>query len=381
MATIRVLQVFNNMGRGGAESMIMNYYRNMDRNKIQFDFLVHRKERADFDEEIETLGGVIYHIQPINPLFPKNYYKELRAFLKNHNYYKIIHSHLNTFSYFPLKIAEEFNIPTRIAHAHIAMDPITLGNTFKSIPNILEALKKIVKQQVKKKIHNHTTHYFSCSNKAGKWLFGRQIDFFIMNNAIDAMSFIYNPQKAKDLKKDLKLNNQIVLGHVGRFTHQKNHEYLLKIFAEVIKQNKQYTLILIGDGPLQNKIKEQAKNLGVSKHIQFLGVCTNIPELLQVLDVFVFPSFYEGLPVTLVEAQAAGLKILASDTIASEVKLTNDLQFLSINNSPKLWADTIIKLDFIKKVNNFQQIVDGNYDIISNTKEIEKFYHQQIKKS
>ena len=145
MTPIRVLQVFTTMGRGGAESMIMNYYRNIDRTKVQFDFLVHRQERAAFDDEIEQMGGVIYRMPAINPINPKKYYKTLRTFFKTHNTYRIVHSHLNTFSTFTLKIAEEFKIPTRIAHAHIAMDPITLKNTLKSIPNTIEALKKVVK--------------------------------------------------------------------------------------------------------------------------------------------------------------------------------------------------------------------------------------------
>jgi len=377
MTPVRVLQIFTTMGRGGAESMIMNYYRTIDRRKIQFDFLVHRKERAAFDDEIEAMGGKIYRLSSINPLLPKKYYQELRQFFKRHNNYKIVHSHLNTFSCFPLKIAKEYHIPTRIAHAHIAMDPISLRSTFKSVPNILEATKKTIKLIVKKNIHKHATHYFSCGIKAGKWLFGEHIKFQVMNNAIDSKAFAYDPEKAKTLKKEFQLEGQIVLGHIGRFTHQKNHEYLIKVFAEILKSDKQYALVLIGDGPLQQQIKKQAKQLGITKNIHFLGLQTNIPKLLQLLDVFIFPSYYEGLPVTLIEAQAAGLKIFASNTISTEVQLTKDIQFLPITNVPKTWADAIVKLGAIKKATNLQQIVNGNYDIISNTQKIQKFYLQQ----
>ena len=378
MAVVRVLQIFTTMGRGGAESMIMNYYRQLDRTKIQFDFLVHRAEKAAFEEEIESLGGKIYRIQPINPLFPKNYYNELRTFFKAHAEYNIIHSHLNTFSCFPLKIAEEFKLETRIAHAHIAMDPISLSNTFSSVDNLLEAIKKGIKLRVKKKIHRYTTHYFSCGEKAGKWLFGETTDVQIMNNAIDANSFIYNEHKAKVLRKEFHLENKVILGHIGRFTHQKNHEYLLKVFAELRTKNNQYVLALIGDGPLQEKIKAEAKKLGISDAVHFLGLRTNIPDIIQMIDIFVFPSFYEGLPVTLVEAQAAGLQIIDSDTITKEVQLTPDIQFASIAEAPELWAQKIIALGKITKKNNFKAIEAANYDIISNTKEIEKFYLNQI---
>ncbi|WP_047414401.1 glycosyltransferase family 1 protein [Cellulophaga sp. Hel_I_12] len=378
MAVVRVLQVFTTMGRGGAESMIMNYYRQLDRTKVQFDFLVHRAEKAAFEEEIERLGGKIYRLHPINPLFPKSYYAELRTFFKEHAEYRIIHSHLNTFSSFPLKIAEEFKIATRIAHAHIAMDPVSLSNTFKSVGNLLEAIKKGIKLLVKKKIHRYATHYFSCGEKAGQWLFSDTTAFYVMNNAIDARSFIYDEQKAQSLRKEFQLENKIVLGHIGRFTHQKNHEYLLKIFAELNKKNEPYVLALIGDGPLQSKIKEEAKKLGISDRVHFLGLRTDIPNIVQMLDVFVFPSFYEGLPVTLIEAQAAGLQIIASDTITKEVQLTPDIQFASIAEAPEVWANKIIALGKNIKKNNFEAIVAGNYDIISNTKEIQKFYLNQI---
>lgn len=377
MKVIRVLQIFTNMGRGGAESMIMNYYRHIDRTKVQFDFLVHRTERAAFDDEIETLGGKIYKIKPINPFFPKAYYKALRTFFKTHPEYKIVHSHINTFSTFPLKIAKEFKIPTRIAHAHIAMDPFSIVDSIKSFPELKEALKKIIKQQLKKKIHKHTTHYFACGNKAGKWLFGENTYFYVMNNAINTKTFCYNPKTENKLKNKFHLQNKVILGHVGRFTHQKNHDYVIHIFSKLLEKSKNYVLVLIGDGPLLSKIKESAKKLGVQEQVYFLGLQTNVHELLQMIDIFVFPSFYEGLPVTLIEAQAAGLKVLASNTITTEVQLTNDIKFLSINVPPLQWANMIIALGTIHKTNNFDKIVNGNYDIISNTSEIQEFYIKQ----
>jgi glycosyltransferase involved in cell wall biosynthesis len=377
MTAIRILQVFTIMNRGGAESMIMNYYRKIDRDKIQFDFLVHRKNIAAFDSEIESLGGKIYRLDPINPLFPKKYYKSLRNFFKEHNEYSVIHSHLNTFSCFPLKIAREFNIPCRIAHAHIAIDKVNLITFLRQKENLKEIFKKIIKFQLKKKVKKDATHYFSCGKKAGKWLFGANTGFKMMNNAIDTQVFQYNQFIAAEYKEKFNLNDSLVIGHVGRFTSQKNHAYLLHIFAELLKKKPDSNLVLIGDGPLKSVIEKEAKNLSINKRVHFMGVRADIPELYQMLDIFVFPSFYEGLPVTLIEAQAAGLKILTSDTITKEVHLTNDIEFLSIDQPVEVWANKIADMPSFQKRNNREQIISANYDIISNTKKIQEFYIEQ----
>ncbi len=377
MAIIRILQVFTVMDRGGSESMIMNYYRNIDRNKIQFDFLVHRKKDAAFDEEIRNLGGKIYRMDAINPLFPHKYYKKLRVFFDEHPEYKIVHSHLNAFSSFPLKIAKEFNIPCRIAHAHIAIDNVSLKTILMYNESIKETAKKALKNQLKKRIHKDATHFFSCGEKAGKWLFGKKKPFLTMNNAIDSKKFSYNELVSIEYKKEFALENELVIGHVGRFTNQKNHTFLLQIFASLLKKKPNSTLVLIGGGPLKQKIKQEANHLGISHKVMFLGVRTDIPKLFQMLDVFVFPSFYEGLPVTLIEAQAAGVKIFASNAITEEVCLTDDIVFLSISNSADYWSEKILKIPSFKKNDNVEQIVRGEYDIVKNSIEIEKFYFKQ----
>lgn len=381
MAAIRVLQIFTVMDRGGAESMIMNYYRAMDRSKIQFDFLVHRSTQGAFDEEIKQLGGTIYKMPPINPLKPKTYYNRLRQFFKEHAPYAIVHSHLNTFSCFPLKIAEECSIPCRIAHAHIAIEPLKLSDFLPHNEGVKESLKKIIKLQLKKRIHQHATHFFSCGEKAGLWLFGHQTKFTIINNAIDAQRFALNETIRKSYQEDFNIKNQLVIGHVGRFSSQKNHSYLLKIFKEVTKINHKAVLILIGDGPLRPKIEQEAKELDIYQKIKFLGVRTDIPELYQLLDVFVFPSFYEGLPVTLVEAQAAGLKVFASNTITREVALSPDIEYLSINEAPRTWATAICRKTPVEKNNNFQLIKEKGYDIYKNTETLSNFYTKQLTKN
>lgn len=379
MGVIRVLQVFTIMNRGGAESMIMNYYRKIDRSQIQFDFLVHRKEKAAFDEEIENLGGRIYRFDPINPLFPGDYYNKLRDFFKEHSEYSIIHSHLNTFSCFPLKIAKEFNIPCRIAHAHIAIDDVSLGSLFSNKESIKETFKKLIKLQLKKKVKKDATDLFSCGDKAGNWLFGKDTSFTTMNNAIDTEKFAYNQSIAQQYKKEFDVEKNLVIGHVGRFASQKNHTFLLKIFKEVLQKKPTAVLMMVGDGPLRSVMEKEAAQLSIEKNVRFLGVRADVPQLFQMFDVFVFPSFYEGLPVTLIEAQAAGIKVFASDSITTEVSLTEDIEFLSIDQSPESWADKILAIDASIKNDNVQKIVEGNYDIVSNTLEIQEFYKEQIR--
>ncbi len=378
MALTRILQVLTIMDRGGAESMIMNYYRNIDRDKVQFDFLVHRKQKGAFDDEIKSLGGNIYRLDPISPFFPKKYYTQLRNFFNEHKEYQVIHSHLNTFSCFPLKIAKEFNIPCRIAHAHIALDRVSLATFFTQKESFKEILKKVVKFQLRKKVKNDATHYFSCGDKAGKWLFGKSTPFVMMNNAIDTKKFSYDTSIEKTYRKEFNFgSDELVIGHVGRFSSQKNHAFLLQIFASLLEKKSNCRLVCIGDGPLRESLEKQAENLSIIDKVHFLGVRTDIPQLLQMLDVFVFPSFYEGLPVTLIEAQAAGLKILASDTITTEVHLTEDIEFLSIDQPAIVWADKISKIEIGAKNDNTDLIIKGDYDIVSNTKNIQEFYKEQ----
>ncbi|WP_025739370.1 glycosyltransferase family 1 protein [Aquimarina pacifica] len=377
MAVTRVLQVFAIMNRGGAESMIMNYYRNVDRTKIQFDFLVHRKEKAAFDDEIESMGGKIYKFDPINPIFPGAYYQKLRAFFEEHKEFSVVHSHTNTFSSFTLKIAKEFNIPCRIAHAHNALEKIKVKDLFDGKEAIKEVFKKIIKLRVKNNIHASTTHNFSCGDKAGKWLFGKNSTFRIMNNAVDAKAFAYDNEVRNKYKKEFDLENDFVLGHIGSFTVQKNHSYLLKVFASVVEQKPNCSLLIIGDGPLRKSLEKEAASLSIEDKVQFLGIRTDIAQLCQLLDVFVFPSLYEGLPVTLIEAQSAGIKIVASDRITEEVLLTNDIEFLPIEIEPKVWAEHILQKVAADRVNNYETIKEKGYDIKNNAEIIQNFYLEQ----
>ena len=359
----KVLQVVTIMNRGGIESMLMNLYRNIDREKIQFDFLVHRKEKGDFDDEIKEMGGNIYYVPAINPFHHRKYLKVLDDFFDN-NKYKIVHSHIDTFSMYILRSAMKFGVPCRIAHAHIA--------------KIRFNLKTVFRLYCKKRLEKFLTYRFACGEKAGKCFFGNS-NFTILNNAIDLSRFQFNKENNILYRNKLGLNDSFVLGHIGRFFYQKNHSFLIDIFAEIVKQEPNSKLILIGVGEKKNFIEKKARDLGLSKKILFLGIRKDITELLNCMDVFVFPSLYEGLPVTLIEAQANGIHIVASDSITEKARVTDLIQFLSLNKDASHWANEILKYKSgYERKFYLSELQNAGYDVKVTAKWLEDFYLKEI---
>jgi len=376
MKPIRILQVLTIMNRGGAETMIMNYYRNVDRTKIQFDFLLHRQEKGAFDDEIFALGGKIYRMPAISPENYFKYIRQLNAFFEKNKDYKIIHSHLNALSTIILKVAKEKGIPTRIAHSHIAVEPWILKKIFLKNTDIKATIKDSLQSLLSYSVKKYANHYFACGLKAGLWLFGKEnsSDVKIINNAIDAKTFAFDEHISNNTKIKLGLTGKKIIGHVGRFNEQKNHFLLLKIFKELVSKQDNFMLVLVGDGNLKPKIEKYAEELAITDKILFLGLRDDIHELLQAFDLFLFPSLYEGLPVTLVEAQAAGLKIVTSSTVSKEVEITELVTFCSLEESEKVWANKILEnIDYTRE-NTTKQIVSGNYDIGSNAIALQAFY-------
>lgn len=366
---IRVLNLFTIMNRGGAETMVMNYYRNIDRNKIQFDFLVHRNEKGAYDDEIKSLGGRIYSMIPIHPQNFLTYKKMLREFFKEHKEYRIIHSHMSELGYFAFKEAKRQGIPIRICHAHNA-------------PHGWD-IKMIMRTYFKKKMMSYITHMFTCGKEAGKWLYGKNNleNVIMLNNAIDAKKFDYDACKAKYLKQMMGLENKFIIGHVGRFNKQKNHMFLLDIFNEIYKIDSSSVLLLAGMGEEENKIKEKVKLLKLNDSVKFLGVRNDIENLMQIFDVFLFPSLYEGLPVTLIEAQAAGLPCAISDTISNQCIITDNIFKFPLSYNSKEIANKIYnkyKNFSRKKMSNI--ITKKGFDIKNNSKKLEEFYINEYEK-
>lgn len=368
---IRIAQIMGKWVGGGVEAVVMNYYRHIDREKIQFDFICDDDSTCIPKEEIESLGGKVILIPPYQKVL--KYHKELKKILKD-GQYKIVHSHINALSVFSLWAAKSAKVPVRIAHSH-------------STSNKKEWKKTLLKNMLRPFSKMFATDYFCCSELAGRWLFGNKTydegKIYLLNNAIDVDKFKYNEEIRKQKRKELKIkDNELVIGHIGRFVQQKNHEFLIEIFNEIHKQNKNTILLLAGDGPLKEEIENKVKELGLEKNVQFLGQRSDANELYQAMDAFVLPSLYEGLPVVGVEAQAAGLPCFFSTDMTKETKVLDTTQFIELTHIPKYWADKILKtLKSFKRQNTTFEITNNNFNIKSETEKLEQQYRQLLERS
>ena len=363
---IRILQVVTYMGRGGLETMLMNYYRNIDRTKVQFDFLTHREFRADYDEEIEELGGRIYRLPRLIP-WSKSYLQTLDSFFSDHPEYKIIHVHQDCLSSVILKSAQKQGIPVRIAHSHSSSQD--------------KNLKYLIKLWYKRTIPRYATGLFACGQKAGDWMFGGA-PYAILNNAINARAYSFCSERQSSVRQQLNIPpDAFVVGHVGRFSYPKNHEFLLDIFDAVYAQDRRAFLLLVGDGELRVKMERKAATLGLTDRVLFTGLRSDVPQLLQAMDVFVFPSHYEGLPVTLVEAQAAGLPCMISEQIPAECSITDLVIRISLEKTPGVWAERVLAVRKDQRRNTYAQVVSAGYDIIENASRLQNYYIEQWKAS
>lgn len=361
---IKVLHVVTYMGRGGLETMLMNYYRNIDREKVQFDFLTHRDFEADYDQEIKALGGKIYHLPRLNPFSP-TYLRQLDGFFKEHPEYKIVHSHLDCMAGIPLKYAEKNKVPVRIAHAHSS--------------NLTKDEKYLLKLLFKKNITKYATHLFACGEEAGRWMFGGK-EFSVLNNAIDAKKYSFNEATRRKIRASFKIDRDtLVIGHVGRFAPPKNHDFLIDIFSSVVSMNPNSRLLLVGVGELQENIKKKVFSLGLSEKVIFAGLRDDIPAVMQSMDVFVMPSLFEGLPVVMVEAQASGLPCLISDKVPIECRKTEGLvKFLPLNIGAENWSKEILKSKNVARRDTCDEIKKTGFDILSNAKKLEKYYMETV---
>lgn len=374
---IRVAQIMGKWLGGGVESVVMNYYRNIDRNKVQFDFICDEDSKYIPKDEVEGLGGKVILIPPYQK--PFKYHKELKRVLKEGKY-KIVHSHISTMSFFSLCAAKSAKVPIRIAHAH-------------STTNKKEKKKNLMKQVLRPFSKVFANRYFCCSELAGRWLFGDKTyddgKVYLLNNAIDVDKFRYDEKIRREKRKELNIkDNQLVIGHIGRFVQQKNHDFLIDIFNEIYKQNKNAILLLAGDGPLKEDIQYKVKELGLEKNVQFLGQRSDANELYQAMDAFVLPSLYEGLPVVGVEAQAAGLPCFFSTDMTKETKVLDTTQFVELTKRSKEWTGIIFKeLKDYKRKDTEHEMTLNKFNIKQETKklinqyeELNKCHERKVKK-
>lgn len=356
---IRILHVVTYMGRGGLETMIMNYYRRMDRTKVQFDFLVHRDFRADYDDEIERLGGRIYRIGRLIP-WSRAYQRALDAFFDAHPEYRVVHVHQDCLSAVILKAAKKHGVPVRIAHSHNSSQD--------------RNLKYLIKLYYKRQIPRYATALFACGKDAGDWMFGGT-PYTIVNNAIDAAQYRYRQARANQARQALGIaEDAFVVGHVGRFSPVKNHAFLLEVFGELCRADGNAVLLLVGDGELRSVIEDKAKAMGLEDRVLFTGVRSDVCDLMQAMDVFVFPSLYEGLPVSLVEAQAAGLPCVISEDVPEACMLTDLVQKVSLKESARQWAERILTARATLRRDRFDEIASSGFDIVSNAAWLQQYY-------
>lgn len=364
---VRVLHVVGSMDRGGAETLIMNLYRKMDREKIQFDFAVHSPKAGDYDDEIKGLGGKIYampHYGGVNH-FP--YRKAWERFFQGHPEYSIIHGHIRSTAAIYLRIARKYGFMT-IAHSH--------GTSSRgSLP------ERIAKSILQYPIRHTADYFFACSEKAGRWLFGKKAcqsrRFFVLNNAIDSSKFVFSEETRRRKREELGVGQQFVVGHVGNFDPVKNHAFLIDVLECACRKERSCTLLLAGSGnnALQHDMEEKVRRMGLEGNVRFLGKRTDIDELLNAFDVFVFPSLHEGLGIVALEAQANGLQCVLSDTLPPEVAVTDNIAFVSLKKPAGYWADLILsyKNNYIRT--NMQEcIANAGYDINNVAEWLSAFY-------
>lgn len=355
---IRVAQIVGKMVNGGVESVVMNYFKHIDRSKVQFDFYVDADSTVDRSEEIESLGGKVFIIPPY-----QNIFRYISALIKlfRENKYIIVHSYMNTLSVFPLFAAWVAGVPVRVAHN---LSAASKGETKRNIMKyILRPFSKVF-----------ATDYAACSNFAGEWLFGKKSmergDVTIFNNAIELDRFKHDESVRSEVRKELGLEGKLVIGHAGRFCFQKNQEFLIDVFEEIYRREINAMLLLVGDGPNKNKVEEKVNILNLKNRVLFLGSRNDLNRLYQAMDVFVLPSRYEGLPVVGVEAQAAGLPCVFSTNITKEVELLNTTVFIDLTANKEMWAAEILKC--IDK--HAEQINLEQFDITLRANELTQYY-------
>ena len=360
---LRVLQVIGKMDRAGAESFIMNLYRNVDKTQVQFDFLVFAYDQGDYDKEIMELGGKIYRMPSFKGYNYFDLCRRFKNFFKEHPY-KVVHGHIGSLAPAYLYWAKKNGAYT-IAHSHAT--------------NSSDWLKRNIYWLFSHNVIKVADYFLACSYQAGKDRFGNEIveqdNFSIIQNCIDSSAFQYSVQRQRELKKKFGLEGKLVIGHVGRFTEAKNHRFLLAVFKEINNKIDNSKLLLVGRGELENEIRKIVKDDGLENKVQFMGVRDDIPDMMNLFDMFLFTSLYEGLGNVCIEAQAAGLPCFVSSAIQDEAIITENVWRYPLDWKPDKWADEIInKLSEFNRKDEMQAVVDSGYDADQVAETLTEFY-------
>lgn len=357
----RVLQVLGNTGIGGAESRVMDLYRHMDRDMIQFDFLVHRKN-GYFNKEIESLGGNVYYLPPFRIYNYLAYRKAARDFFEKHNEYLAVHGHMTSTAAIYLPEAKKAGIPLTIAHARSA--------------GVDKGVKGKLTRILRKNLYRKCDVMLACSDLAAISVFGQRRyddgDTVFVPNAVDTSAFKKDEKERSRIRNQYNIGEETVIGHVGRFHYAKNHEFALDVFKAYLELDSDAKFMMVGDGETKSRIEEYAKEIGIDSKVIFTGNQNPVEPFYQAFDMFLFPSRYEGMPGTIVEAQAAGIPCLLSDTITKQVKVSDMVEYMSLNTNPAEWAQKLF--EFKGKEWNSLDLLNTNFDVNHQVKKYMKFY-------
>ena len=361
----RVLHILGGMNVGGVETFLMNLYRVIDHERVQFDFLVNTKENA-YQDEILSAGGRIFFLPPRNRGIWQ-YRLNLKYFFEKHREeFQVVQQHFSSLSSLePLIMARRTGYPIRIAHCH-------------STAECGSRLHNILHQINKRRVGGIATDYLACSDLALNWAFGGTCvegKAKVINNGIDIDRFRYNEARRREARRKLGIEDKLVIGHVGRFSAVKNHNFLLRIFRELQFSHPETRLLLVGTGELEPSIRKLTMQLDLGEKVIFTGVRSDTPDLLNAMDFFVFPSLYEGLPVALVEAQAAGLRIFCSDRVTLSANLTGNIEYLPLEESPALWAEKIRKSIGYSRQDTSELLIRAGYSIAHTADFLMKHYY------
>lgn len=362
---IRVAEVIGQWNNYGVETLMLSLYRNVDRSKVQFDFIINGGPVGKVPtEEIESMGGRVIVVPPYTR--PREQHEALVNLFKQERY-AIVHSHTSTLCFFSLWAAKSAGVPVRIAHCH-------------TMAGKGEYAKNAVKYTLRLLSHIYPTHYAASSLMAGEWLFGKEgtleSGMFYMPVARDLTLFRFDPNRRKEMRERLAVADRLVIGHLGRFVPQKNHEFLLEVFKEVRKIDDRALLLLAGNGPLEARVMNRAEVLGIAEDVLFLGQRDDAPDLYQAMDVFVLPSLYEGVPGTGIEAQAAGVPFVFASTITDEATILPSAQRLSLELGSQKWAETIIEASNSPRIDSYAEMTGAGYNIEAAAQGITDYYVQ-----